>query len=327
MDQSFRIAIIQHAPQFLNIEGSLEKAASLIQESAKRGAQMIVFPETWLPGYPVWLDYAPKAGLWDYPPAKALYRILAENALTIPGTNLSKLLSIAKKSVVYIVMGCHEKIGGTLYNTMILADKNGKDYVIHRKLMPTYTERLIWGQGDGSTLSVLVTEYGHIGGLICWEHWMPLARAAMHAKREIVHVAQWPYVKEMHQIASRHYAFEGQCFVAAAGCVLSRGQVLEGLRSLAQPEEQALEMLEQIPGSSEDLLLKGGSAVIGPDGNFLCEPLYDKSDILYADLDLAKIQESNLVIDTDGHYSRPDIFKLQVNTNPQSNVSFEDDVS
>jgi nitrilase len=320
--QPFRVAAIQHAPVFMNLEQSLEKAAVLAEEAANQGADVIAFPETWLPGYPVWLDYAPKAALWDHAPAKTLYHLLVENSITIPGRHLGQLLLMAQRYGVYLVMGAHERLGGTLYNTMILIDREGHDFQIHRKLVPTYTERLVWGRGDGSTLSTLPTEYGPVGGLICWEHWMPLTRAAMHARHEVLHIAQWPSVKELHQIASRHYAFEGQCFVVAAGCVLTKAEVIEGVSSLDCDNGEALELLEALPGSGADLLLGGGSAVMAPDANYLAGPEDDKACIIYATVNPQRINEGHLVLDTQGHYSRPDIFDLQVDDRPQSNVYF-----
>ena len=318
----FKVAIVQHAPAFLNLAESLEKARRLVKEAAGAGAAVVAFPETWLPGYPVWLDYAPQAALWDHPPAKALYRLLVENSLSIPGVHLDSLLAIARETGVYLVMGAHERQGGTLYNTMLCIDKTGQGYRIHRKLMPTYTERLVWGRGDGSTLSVMPSECGNLGGLICWEHWMPLARAAMHAQYEVLHVAQWPAVKELHQLASRHYAFEGQCFVLAAGSVLSRGDVLAGFHSLDRPPAEALKLLEAMPGGDQDLLLQGGSAVIAPDSSYVAGPVFDEPCILYAEIRPECIIEGHLVLDTEGHYSRPDIFGLVVNDRPQQNVSF-----
>lgn len=317
-----KAAVIQQAPVFLNIEASLEKACALIEQAADHGADVIVFPETWLPGYPVWLDGSPQAALWDYFPAKALYRLLVDNSVTIPGKHLGKLLAIAQKTGAYLVMGAHEHLGGTLYNTMIYIGRDGREFQVHRKLMPTYTERMVWGRGDGSTLGVFPTEYGHLGGLICWEHWMPLARAAMHAQYETIHVAQWPSVKELHQLASRHYAFEGQCFVIAAGSVLSRGEMIEGFHSLGRPDDGALELLEGIPGEDEDLILTGGSAVIAPDSGYLEGPVFGEPCIVYAEIQPERIAEGHLVLDTDGHYSRPDVFHLEVNDQPQSNVTF-----
>ncbi len=319
----FKVAVVQHPPVFLNLPESLSKARELIEEAAGQGANVVAFPETWLPGYPVWLDYAPNAALWDYPPAKALYRVLVENSIIIPSKPLQHLLTAAGKTGTYVIMGAHELFGGTVYNTMIFIDKNGRDFQLHRKLMPTYSERMIWGQGDGSTLSVLETEYRNIGGLICWEHWMPLARAAMHAKQETLHIAQWPTVKEQNHLASRHYAFEGQCFVAAAGCVLSKGEIITGFKSLGGDENPALELLESIPGEKDDLILRGGSAVIAPNSNYLVGPIYDERCILYTEIDPGVIAEGRLFLDTDGHYARPDVFHLEVNEQPQTNVTFK----
>jgi nitrilase len=320
--RSCKAAVIQHAPVFLNLEASLEKACALVEQAADGGANVVAFPETWLPGYPVWLDLSPKAALWDHAPARALYRLLVENALTIPGGHLEKLLAVARYTGTYIIMGAHERLGGTLYNTMIFVDRDGQSFQHHRKLMPTYTERLVWGRGDGSTLGVLHSEYGNLGGLICWEHWMPLARAAMHAHHETIHVAQWPAVKELHQLASRHYAFEGQCFVLAAGSVLSRGDAIQGFHTLGQPQNEALALLETIPGEDKELILKGGSAVIAPDSNYVAGPAFDDACILYAEIQPERITEGRLTLDTQGHYSRPDVFHLEVNVQPQSNVTF-----
>jgi nitrilase len=248
---------------------------------------------------------------------------LVENSMTIPGKQFEKLLGLARKTGTYIVMGAHEQLGGTLYNTMVYIHRDGKQFEVHRKLMPTYTEGMIWGRGDGSTLSVLNTDYGNLGGLICWEHWMPLARAAMHAKRETIHIAQWPSVHGLQQLASRHYAFEGQCFVVAAGCVLSRGEIIEGFNSLGQPDSGALELLEAIPGAEEDLVLRGGSAVIAPNSDYVKGPILDKACIIYAEIQPELITGGHLLLDTNGHYSRPDVFQLKVNDQPQSNVTFQ----
>ena len=318
---SVTVAVVQQPPVFLNKDESLKKARTLIDEAADRGAQIITFPETWLPGYPVWLDSSPKAALWGYAPAKALYQLLVENSLRIP-EDLFTLQEKAQKTETYIIFGAHELSGCTLYNTMIFIDRSGK-FSIHRKVMPTYTERLVWGRGDGSTLKVMPTEYGNIGGLICWEHWMPLARAAMHAQMENVHIAQWPSVRELHQIASRHYAFEGQCFVIAAGCYLTKKDVIEGFNTLNSKDNQAFELLEAIPGEETTVLLNGGSAIIKPTTGYVEGPVFDKSCIIYADINLDLIREGHLFLDTDGHYSRPDIFHLEVNDEPLTNVTFK----
>jgi len=320
-----KAAIIQHAPVYLNIGKSMDLALKYIQDAANNNSNLIVFPETWLPGYPVWLDFAPEAGMWEHPGATALYRILSENALVIDGPHFRKLQQIARKYSVLIVMGAHERKGKSLYNTLFYFNADGS-YQLHRKLMPTYTERLIWAQGDGSTMQAVETEYGAIGGLICWEHWMPLARAAMHAQKETVHIAQWPYVKDLHQNASRNYAFEGQCFVIAAGGILTKKQMMEGLKSHADHSDfdEAVKLLDSTDELEEAWLLKGGSAVIKPSHNYLMEAVYQDEGIFYAELDLDLITEGSLLLDVDGHYSRPDVFTLNVNTKPQNNVAFED---
>ena len=317
-----RAAVIQHPPVFLNLEDSLERAEALVAEAARGGAGIVAFPETWLPGYPVWLDEAPEAAVWGNEGAKALYQLLTGQSIEIPGAAFERLRAMAGAHKVDLVMGAHERMGGTLYNTMLFLAADGERWAVHRKLMPTYTERLIWGQGDGSTLAVLDREAGPLGGLICWEHWMPLARAAMHARRELVHVAQWPAVSELHQLASRTYAFEGQCFVLAAGCVLSREDVLGGLARGGITHGAAFDMLTSMPGGPGNLYKHGGSAIIAPDASYLVSPVYDEPAILFADLDPALVTCGHLVMDTSGHYARPDVFRLEVDTRPKSGVTF-----
>lgn len=317
-EKNVKVALVQHPPVFLNLPKTLAKVETIAEECARNGAKIIVFPETWLTGYPIWLDEAPKAALWDYAPAKRLYQYLTENSLNIPGEECSHLQKIAKQNEVYIVIGVHEQSGGTLYNTTVYLAPDG-DYKIHRKLTPTYTERLVWGVGDGSTLNVLETPYGILGGLICWEHWLPLARAAMHAKGEIIHTAQFPTVHERHQIASRHYAFEGQCFVLTSGCVMSKSDVLEGFESLKTNDKEVFDLLDSM---EKDLLQRGGSAIIAPDASYVVEPVFDEANIIYGELELDLVKQGRLLLDTDGHYSRPDVFELRVNDKPNKNVIF-----
>lgn len=314
-----RVAIAQEAPIFLNLAASVAKAREIIAKAAAEDIQLLAFPETWLPGYPVWLDDSPRAGLWDEPGTRAVYRILAENSLSLDGPEVAQLREAAAENSITVVMGIHERRGNTLYNTILFLHEDGRQVTVHRKLMPTYTERLIWGRGDGSTLKAMNTPFGRLGGLICWEHWMPLARAALHARRETVHVAQWPMVKEMNLVASRHYAFEGRCFVLASGAVLTREQVLEGYRSVGGPAE-GLELLAAIPETEGEYLQTGGSAIIAPDGRLLAGPLYDQPGFVRAELDPREITEGLLTLDSDGHYSRPDVFRLEINEQPQENV-------
>jgi predicted amidohydrolase len=210
-------------------------------------------------------------------------------------------------------MGLHERAGSTLYNTTLYLGADGRVMGHHRKLVPTYTERLIWGRGDGSTLEVFDTPLGRLGGLICWEHWMPLARYTYHAQGEQIHIAQWPTVKTMHQVASRHYAFEGRCFVIAAGTVLHRDEVLAS----------GLPLFDQIPEEEDGPLMRGGSCIFGPDGDFLAEPVFNLPGLISAEINLDKAIPRGMTLDVAGHYSRPDIFTLKVNKNPHRNVEWD----
>ena len=317
-----KIALVQESPVFLNKEESLSKAERLAAEAAENAADVVIFPETWVPGYPLWIDTIQGASLWDSLPPKRLYRLLTENSVDLKSSDLDILLKISKEKGLLIVLGVNERRGKTLYNSMIYIHGKESVYVVHRKLVPTYTERLIWGRGDGSTLNIVETPFGNVGGLICWEHFMPLARAAMYAKNEILHVAQWPSVKEVHLIASRNYAFEGSCYVAASGTVLTKEDVLKGFESLGEEEPEVENFLSQLPGEPDTKIYNGGSCLIAPDSSFVLEPEFEKM-ILYAEIDIGRTTERSMYLDPDGHYSRPDIFTLKVNTSKQENVGFE----
>lgn len=327
MKSPYKIAIVQQAPVFLNIKKSIALAVSYIAKSASKKARMVVFPETWLPGYPVWLDYAPEAGLWDHLPAKQIYKLLVNNSIEIGDVYFKSLINAAVNHNCLVVMGANERVGRTLYNTMFYFKADGS-FDLHRKLIPTYTERLIWGMGDGSTLPTINDEGVKVTGLICWEHWMPLARAATHANGEHIHIAQWPMVKELHQIASRQYAFEGQCFVIAAGGIITKQQMLDGISSHDSSLEEVRAFINSIPLQNDEFVLNGGSCVFKPDTNYLIQPYVDEECIIFADLELESLPEGNLTIDTNGHYARPDVFQLHVNTTPQQSIiykeSFED---
>ena len=297
-----KAAAVQAAPAFLDLEASLEKARRLIAEAASAGARLVAFPETWLPGYPAWLDCCRDIALWDHPPMKRLFARLRQTSVVVPGPVTAILAAAAREHEVVLNITVQERVEegpgrGTLYNTMLTFGPDGSLLNRHRKIMPTFSERLIWGAGDGSSLAAVGTDRGRVGGLICWEHWMPLARHALHLSGEDVHVAAWPQVKEMNLVASRHYAFEGRCFVIAAGAIL---------RASDLPAE--LERVESLTGRPEALVLNGGSAIIAPDGSLLAGPVWDEEVILTADLDFDRISEESLTLDVTGHYHRPDIF-------------------
>ncbi len=310
---TIKAAAVQAAPVFLDREASVAKACRLIAEAGAGGARLAVFPETWLPGYPIWLDIAPGAALWDHPPAKEVFTRLVANAVEVPGPATDALAAASAEAGCIVVMGINERErgrpSGTLYNSIVTFGPDGRLLGCHRKLIPTYTERLVWGRGDGSTLDVYDTPVGRIGGLVCWEHWMPLARHAMHATGEQIHAALWPDVNDIHLVASRHYAFEGRCFVLAVGAVLRRDQV---------PPDLAIFHSDGLDPAAP--LLLGGSAIIGPDGRCIAGPLGTEEGILYADLDMRRIAAEHQTFDAVGHYGRPDVFTLTVNTAPQTYI-------
>ena len=318
VNRSFGVAVVQAAPVFLNLDATVDRALERIGAAARAGASLVAFGETWLTGYPAWIDSAPGAALWDSAPARAVYRRLFEQSPTIDGPELARLHEAARAHDCDVVMGLHERRGNTLYNTIASLSRDGRSRALRRKLVPTYTERMIWGRGDGSTLEVLGTPHGNVGAMVCWEHWMPALRQVMHAAGEIVHVAQWPSGHDLHQLASRQYAFEGGCFVLCCGTPLSRGGMIEGYRSLGADE--GLELLEALPGDDDTLLLDGRSSIVAPDTSYVVEPVIGREEIVFAEIDPARCDESRLKLDVAGHYSRPDLFTLSVDRRPQENV-------
>jgi predicted amidohydrolase len=308
---TIRVAAVQAAPVYMNLARSVEKAVKLIGEAASLGAKLVVFPETWLPGYPAWLDCCRDMGLWDYEPTKKVYARLMENSVVVPGPVTEALAAAAREHQLMLNISVHERVmegpgRGTLYNSMLMFGSGGALLNRHRKIMPTYTERMIWGMGDGSSLRAVDTSAGRVGGLICWEHWMPLARQALHLSGEDIHIAAWPWVKEMNLVASRHYAFEGRCFVIACGALMTAGDL--------PPELEPMEPLNREP---ETLVLKGGSAIIAPNGSVLAGPVFDEETILIADLDLSQIHKESLTLDVTGHYARPDLFEFNITPKPE----------
>ena len=300
---STKVALVQAEPVFLDANATVDKALDCVQKAAEQGARLIAFGETWLPGYPFWIDVSPNAARWGDPEIKALYAHMRSQSPTIDGPEVTRLCEAAGDLGVAIVMGMQERVDrgpgrGTLYNALVTIDGDGSIAVHHRKLVPTYGEKLVWGPGDADGLHAADTVAGRVGGLVCWEHWMPLARQALHDSGEQVHVAQWPTVNDAHQLASRHYAFEGRCFVLAVGSLLRMSALPEPLR----PEG----------ADPNELVLRGGSAVAAPDGTWLVDPVFDEERTIVVELDLAQIDRETMTLDVSGHYSRPDLLQLEV---------------
>ncbi len=307
MKPEFKVAIVQEGPVYLNLKASLEKMTDIISDAAQEKTDLIVFGETWLTGYPAWLDHCKGYAIWDHEPTKAVFSRMYQNSITIPGPETAQLCKLAKKHKMVIVSGANEIIktgpgNRTIYNSMIIINEKGQIANHRRKLMPTYTEKLVYGLGNKPGLEAVETSLGRIGGLICWEHWMPLTRQAMHNSGEHIHIALWPRVHEMLQIASRAYAFEGRCYVIAVG------QMMYGKDF---PPE--LELPEHILNHPGGVILNGGSAVIGPDGQYLMEPQYDLDGTFYCEMDnLERVYAEGMALDVTGHYQRADIFDFKL---------------
>jgi nitrilase len=295
--ESFRVAIAQFAPVFHNKQATLARALEILADAAAKGAQLAVLGETWFPGYPAWLDVCPTAGLWNHEPTKRVFAELRQNSIGIDGPEVEALRQAAHRLGIGIVIGINERVDhgagqGTLYNSLLTFSPEGSLANHHRKLVPTFTERMVWGNGDGGGLNSVPIAEARVGGLICWEHWMPLARTAMHQAGEHIHVAVWPTANEIAQLASRHYAFEGRCFVLAAGLMMRTTDLPPAL-----PHNVAGEWA-----------IRGGSAIIAPNASYVVEPIYDREELIVADLDLGMIDRESMALDVTGHYSRPDIF-------------------
>ena len=302
---SIRAAIVQaFVPHTL--AAGLAIAADRVADAAARGATLVAFPETWLPGYPVWLDVCRDVALWDHAPVKAVYRQLADESVAVPSDATRTLGEIARSNAVTLVIGVSERVDegpgrGTLYNAILTFGPDGALLNHHRKLMPTYTERMVWGTGDADGIRAVTSGDARIGSLVCWEPWMPLARQALHESGEDVHAALWPTVHEMLQVASRHYAFEGRCFVLAAGSLMRAADLPPDLEPHASKVS-----------SAEQFVLRGGSAIIAPDGTYVAGPLFEEEGTLVADLDLARVREESMTLDVGGHYHRPELLALSV---------------
>jgi predicted amidohydrolase len=304
MSKFVTVAIIQARPVYYNLNASVEKAVALIERAASQGAQLITLGETWLPGYLAWLHSCPGAALWNHEPTKQVFGRLYENSVIVPGKETAIFSELAQRLKITLVIGVNEKVvsgvgNGTIYNSLLTFGADGALVNHHRKLMPTYAERLVWGQGDAAGLQAVDTTIGRVGGLICWEHWMPLARQALHNSGEQIHISVFPALSDMHLVASRHYAFEGRCFVLTAGNIM--------LMADLPAELQAPDGIQP-----ESLRLNGGSAIIAPDGRYVAGPIFDEETILTAELDLAETVKERMTMDVSGHYARHELFTFEV---------------
>lgn len=304
---SVKVAIVQDAPVQFNLEASLQKVEQRIEEAAAGGAELVVFGETWLSGYPAWLDYCEGYSMWDYLPMKQIFARMYQNSVRVPSATTDRIAALCRKHKITLVIGVNEAkdsgVGSrTVYNTLLIFDASGEIVNHHRKLMPTYTEKLLYGLGDGHGLRAVDTSFGRLGGLICWEHQMPMTRQAMHQEGELIHIALWPNVHELLQVTSRSYAFEGRCFVIAVG---------QTMRVRDIPNE--LEPPKPLADKPDAFLLRGGSCIIGPDGKYLLEPQFETEGIIFYEIEnLERAFGESLALDVTGHYNRTDVFHLEI---------------
>lgn len=311
--EKVRVAVVQAAPVIMDKEATLEKVITLTEKAAADGAEIVVFPEAYIPAYPRGLGFKTKVGSRS-PEGKEDWLRYWKNSVQVPGQTTAKLAELARENNIYLVIGVIEKEGtvkGTLYCTVLYFSPEGEMLGKHQKLKPTGSERYIWGEGDGSTLTAVDTPYGKLGGLICWENYMPLARAAMYAKGTKIYVAPTADSREEWQSTIRHIALEGRCFVLSCNQFVTKEMYPKDLACYEELE------------SSPDLMCRGGSAIIAPNGDYIAGPVYDREEILMADLDLDLIEKSKFDFDVNGHYSRPDVFQLIVNEKKQESVSWE----
>ncbi len=308
-----KIALIQRPPTYLHRDRTMQTATASIAEAAHAGASLVIFPETFLPGYPAWI-WRLRPGT-DSAISGRLHGLLLENSVRLKKGDLSALTDSARRHAVTVLCGIDERDdecgGGTLYNTVVVIGPEGTILNRHRKLMPTNPERMVWGLGDGSGLKVVDTPVGRIGSLICWENFMPLARYALYAQGIEVYVAP-TYDNGDGWIGTlQHIAREGCCWVVGCGCALRASDFAEDF-----PERTVL-----YPDSGE-WVNPGDSVVIAPGGKIIAGPLRNEVGILYAQIDVERVGIARRSLDIVGHYARPDVFQLQVNSVERRPVQF-----
>jgi nitrilase len=302
MDRSVTVACVQVEPVVLDRDATLDKIAALAAEAAGAGVELVVFPETFVPVYPSSVWARAFAG-WQIDGAKETFARIAQGSIAVGSPAERRLGEIAKEHGVWLVTGVNEvepDRPGTIYNALLYHAPDGSLALHHRKLVPTNHERLIWGQGDGRGLHAVETGFGRVGGLICWENYMPLARFALYASGVEIYIASTADDGDAWQATLVHIARESRAFVVAPA---------HFQRTSAYPEDFALRHL--IDGV--DIIGHGGSAILAPDGSYLAGPLYDAEGILYAELDAARVLEERQRFDAVGHYNRPDVLGLTLN--------------
>lgn len=309
-----KIGIVQNSPIFLDKEKTIESAVVMVEEAAGNGAQLVVFTEAFIPGYPAWVWRLRPGADWNT--SERLHQRLLKNAVNVTAGDLTPLYSVAKRNNVTIVCGIEERDGqfsqATIYNTVVTIGPDGTLLNKHRKLMPTNPERMVWGFGDATGLRVVDSPVGRIGTLLCWENYMPLARTAIYAQGVELYIAPTYDSGDNWFGTLQHIAREGGCWVIGCGNLMKGSDIPEDF-----PEKDTL-----YP-DVEEWVNPGDSVVIAPGGDVVAGPMNKESGILYCDIDLDKVAIAKRAFDVVGHYSRPDIFQLHINTQAQPPVVFE----
>ena len=298
MDAAVKVACVQAEPVAFEREATIDKLEKLVAEVAGAGARLALFPETFIPVYPSnrWVRYLAGWSGDDSGDARDVFARLAQQSVTIPGPDSDRLAEIARTHGVWLAVGANELERGTIYNSLLVYSPAGELALHHRKLMPTNHERLVWGLGDGKGLETVTTDLGKVGGLICWENLMPLARAALYQDGVEIYLAPTADDSEDWHDSMKHIARESRAFVLSC-CVFQRAS--------SYPTDVPL-------AEGDELVGGGGSAILAPDGSYLAGPLWNEEGILYADLDSQQLYKARQRFDPAGHYSRPDLLRLEI---------------
>lgn len=306
-EATVRVAVVQAGSVPFDAEACVDKAVRLIGDAAATGAKVIVFPEAFVTGYPKGLSYGLVVGARD-PVGREEFRLYLEAAIEVPGPQTQRIGEAALSHGAYVVMGVIERELGTCYCTVLFFGPDGRLLGKHRKLMPTALERMIWGFGDGSTLTAVDSPYGPIGSVICWENYMPMLRMAMYAKNVALYCAPTADDRDTWLATMQHVALEGRCFVLSACQFIRRKDFPATVRV-------------SLGDSPDAVIMRGGSVIVNPLGKVLAGPHFEGETILAASLDLGDIGRGKFDFDVAGHYSRPDVFQLAVNESPARAVT------